>query len=51
MELDIYLKIKGHNFFVEQEFLRADNGGYVSLTDLLIQKENIIRILNNKTYE
>ena len=43
MRLDIYLKIKEHNNFVEKELAMSDKGCFVNLTDLLIKKEQIIK--------
>lgn len=47
MRLDIYLKIKEHNNFVEQKLLETQRGSPISLTEILINKEKIYK----KIYE
>lgn len=43
---DIYLKIRRHNNHVEQELKKAERGEFISLSNLLIAKEEIIRKVN-----
>ena len=47
MRPDIYLKIKEHNKFVEEKILETKMGSPISLTEILINKENIYK----KIYE
>jgi hypothetical protein len=47
MENSIISKIKKHNDLVKREFKRAKQGVPISLTDLLIAKEKIIKDIND----
>ena len=50
MRNNIYDRIKKHNYFVEQKFIRSEKSEFISLTDILISKEKIIKELAKYEY-
>lgn len=48
---NIYDRIKRHNYSVEQKLLRAEKNEFISLTDILISKEKIIKELAKYEYK